>query len=89
MATLAYRDILQKQTQNANQHIQKTVSSSHRITELATLLGMILQLHWGSFFRLRWENFNSTGDILYSSGEYSYTPLGNIKIVGDIMPSQR
>ena len=53
-----------------------------------SLLGMILQLHWGSFFRLRWENFDSTGDILYSVGEYSYTPLENIKTSGDIKPSQ-
>ena len=33
-----------------------------------------------AFFRLCWGKFsNSTGDILYSAGEYSYTPLGNIK----------
>ena len=31
---------------------------------------------------------NSTGDILCSSGEYSYTPLGNIKTAGDIKPFQ-
>ena len=34
------------------------------------------------------KNSNSTGDILYSAGEYSYTPLGNIKTVGDFKPFQ-
>ena len=29
---------------------------------------------------------NSTRDMLYFAGEYSYTPLGNIKTVGDIKP---
>ena len=37
--TLAYRDILRKQTQNANQHSKNSQFSSNRITELATLLG--------------------------------------------------
>ena len=36
--------------------------------------------------RLRWENFNSTGGVLYSAGEPSYTSLGDIKTVGDIKP---
>ena len=38
------------------------------------------------FFRLCWENFNSTGGILYFSGEHSYTSLANIKTAGDIKP---
>ena len=32
VATLAYRDILRKQTQNANQHSKNSQFSSHRIT---------------------------------------------------------
>ena len=31
---------------------------------------------------------NSTGDILYSAGGYSYTLLGNIKNAGDIKTFQ-
>ena len=34
MATLAYRDILQTQTQNANQHSKNKSGSGHRITLL-------------------------------------------------------
>ena len=45
-----------------------------------SLLGMI-QLRWGSFFRLCWENIDSTGGILYSAGEHSCTSLGNILIL--------
>ena len=36
----------------------------------------------GKNFKLHW------GDIWYSAGEYSYTPLGNIKTAGDIKPFQ-
>ena len=50
MATLAYRDILQKQTQNANQHSKKQSVLSHRITELATLLGSLIS---GVYLRIR------------------------------------
>ena len=48
-------------------------------------MGMMLRLRWGSFFRLRWETFNSTGGILYSAGEHSYTLLRNIKTAGDTL----
>ena len=43
----------------------------------STLLGKL-------FFRLHWGN-GSTGGILYSAGEHSYTPLRNIKTVGDAL----
>ena len=32
------------------------------------------------------DPLNSAGDILYSVEEHSYTPLGNIKTIGDIKP---
>ena len=44
----------------------------------------MVQLRWERFFGLRWGN-DSTADILYSSGEHSYTLLGNIKTVGDAL----
>ncbi|CAI8598812.1 unnamed protein product [Vicia faba] len=53
--------------------------------DFQSLLGKMIQLRWGSFFKLCWENIDSTGDILYATGEYSYTPLRNIKAVGDAL----
>ena len=45
---------------------------------------MILQIPLGKLFQTALGKISdSTGDILYSAEEYSYTPLGNIKTAGD------
>ena len=49
-------------------------------TIFQSLLGMILQISLRKLFQTAFGKISdSTGDILYSAREYSYTPLGNIK----------
>ena len=48
---------------------------------------MILQALLGKPLQTALEKFQTPlGDMLYSAGEYSYTPLGNINTAEDIKP---